>query len=101
MSNNRKCSLGISKKKQDAAYERMMKRYYAAKNKGQYEGKAEFESEGGSVAVRIGHGHAHRILEICSDSVVREAEKVATAMIAPLIEQQKEPPEFIKIGATK
>ena len=69
-------------------------------NKGQYIGTAKFQCDEGTVEVRIGHGHAHRILEICSDAIIRQAEKVADAMIAPLIEAEKQPPEFIKIGAT-
>ena len=69
--------------------------------KGQYEGRAEFESEQGSVTIRIGHGHAHRILDICSEAIVVEAKSVADAMIAPLIEAQAEPPAFIQIKAQK
>lgn len=65
-------------------------------NKGMYEGVAEFESEHGKVSVRIGDGHAHRILELCGDAIILESEKVAKAMIAPLIEMAP-PPEFVRV----
>ena len=64
-------------------------------NKGKYEGKAKFASEHGTVEVRISDGHAHRILSICSDAIVNEADKIAKAMIAPLIELP--PPDFVRM----
>ena len=57
-------------------------------DKGQYAGSAEFMNKNGEVKVRLTIAQAQAILNLCADAIVENAQQVASAMIAPMIEHK-------------
>ena len=55
-------------------------------NEGQYIGTVSFYGKDGSVTVKLPAEAAHEILKLCAANIIEEAGKVASAMIAPVIE---------------